>query len=88
MNQTAVRNQTTGVVASMTGYGNGQQEFVAGGHSGLASCEVRTVNSRFVDVQCNPWETADLDLQMALSRQPQVPLEAVVAKCQGKAIRG
>ncbi len=51
MNQTAVRNQTTGVVASMTGYGNGQQEFVAGGHSGLASCEVRTVNSRFVDVQ-------------------------------------
>ena len=51
MNQTAVRKQTTGVVASMTGYGNGHLEVDLDGQAGVASCEVRTVNSRFVDVQ-------------------------------------
>jgi uncharacterized protein (TIGR00255 family) len=51
LNQTAVRKQTTGVVASMTGYGNGSLEVEVGGQAGVASCEVRTVNSRFVDIQ-------------------------------------
>lgn len=51
MNQTAVRKQTTGVVASMTGYGNGHLEVDVGGQAGVVSCEIRTVNSRFVDVQ-------------------------------------
>ncbi len=51
MKQTAVRKQTTGVVASMTGYGNGHLEVDLGGHAGVASCEVRTVNSRFIDIQ-------------------------------------
>lgn len=54
MNQTAVRNEATGVVASMTGYGHGQAEIETGGPGGLGgtvTCELRTVNSRFVDVQ-------------------------------------
>ena len=38
----------------------------------------------FVDVQGDTWETADFDLQVALSRQAQMPLKAVVAKGQGE----
>ena len=51
MNQTAARNQATGVVTSMTGYGHGHAEIDGGGLRGIATFEVRTVNSRFVDLQ-------------------------------------
>lgn len=51
MNQTTARNQATGVVASMTGYGHGHAEIDAGGLNGVATLEIRTVNSRFVDLQ-------------------------------------
>ena len=51
MNQTADRKKATGVVASMTGYGHGHDEIEAGALAGLVTCELRTVNSRFVDCQ-------------------------------------
>ena len=51
MNQTADRKKATGVVASMTGYGHGHAEITAGTLAGLVTCELRTVNSRFVDCQ-------------------------------------
>lgn len=51
MNQTTERNKATGVVTSMTGYGYGQAEIDSGGLRGLVVCEIRSVNSRFIDVQ-------------------------------------
>ena len=51
MNQTAARKKATGVVASMTGYGHGHAEIDSGHLKGVATLEIRTVNSRFVDLQ-------------------------------------
>lgn len=51
MKQTAERNQATGVVASMTGYGHGHLDIDCPPLVGLVTFEVRTVNSRFVDLQ-------------------------------------
>jgi hypothetical protein len=41
-----------------------------------------------VDVQSDTWETADFDLQVALSRQAPMPLKAIVAKGQGETVWG
>jgi hypothetical protein len=42
----------------------------------------------FIDVQSDTWESADFDLQVALSRQAQVTLKAVMSKGQGETVWG
>ena len=72
MNQTTARNEATGVVTSMTGYGHGQAEIDIGGLRGLVICEVRSVNSRFIDLQlrlADELRALEPALRDAVSRQ-------------------
>src|SRR2546425_1813154 len=39
-----------------------------------------------IDIQCNPWQTADLHLQVAFSGQAQMALKAVMTKGQGETV--